>query len=238
MKKGLFGSNCMAVNRITSIDILRWWLLIGMMLFHLNFLLRDVFSLPFLYNHGVFEEVAQMTIGSWFLILAGFCSQYFQAGQRRNILLWIASMSVSGITLWFIPQFPVQFWILHCFFLLAMIDTLPQISRIQWQIPIFIFLLISSFFFPIQWWESSLWIPFGIIPEQFYSIDYYPVIPWAVCYFFWKLLAQSNWFPRMLLQMSHMHFPVLEWLWKNSLLIYCIHIPLLYFFVLCASILI
>jgi uncharacterized membrane protein len=69
----------------------------------------------------------------------------------------------------------------------------------------------------------------GFPQRGFYSTDYFPLIPWFFLFltgfFLFRILDSKNLNGRLF---SRGQIPVLNWLGRNSLLVYLLHQPILY----------
>ena len=80
--------------------------------------------------------------------------------------------------------------------------------------------------------DSIFLIPLGIVPQGFYSADYYPIIPWfgymLIGYGMTYLFRERKWFTDLLSGHTDILTP-LAFMGRHSLLIYVVHVPVLYF---------
>lgn len=86
---------------------------------------------------------------------------------------------------------------------------------------------------PVSFYRNLLTAYLGFPFRGFYSTDYFPLLPWGflyLCgYFFCLLCKTMGWLAKPLFQLN---CRPLSWIGRHSLLIYLLHQPVLYAFVL------
>ena len=84
---------------------------------------------------------------------------------------------------------------------------------------------------PAGLYRSRAGVPFGFPPPDFFSSDYFPLLPWfflfAAGYFLWRLFAEKGPSPALARSLTFGIAP-LSFLGRHSLIIYLLHQPLLY----------
>ncbi len=223
--------------RYSSLDFLRWLAVIGMIFFHANYLFENVFFrdvLPFSDNFWFFlgRGVAVMFITiawvSWFLS----DTRWFQIHWfiKRTLTLGVIALLISFITFLFIPEQRILWWIIHFFTLISLISPFFRYIA-KYTLYIWVATLLIGYYFPIILPEIFLFIPFGWIPNNFYSADYYPLIPWVGYYLIGYGFARYLW-DRLSLDILKWNIPrSLYWMvivGKNVLLVYTLHVPVIY----------
>lgn len=226
--------------RIELFDILRGFSLIGMIIFHANYLIFHVFKFHYSLLSDWFLNIFGFIIALIFIVLSGYVNamsyqgktipHIFKKSLHRFIILGMVALGISLITYTFFPEQRISWGIIHFFALSTLLQ--PFFSR-SW-VWIFVFLLISFFLsqvFAQLSIHSWVFIPFGILFKGYYSADYYPLFPWftyillgqAIQYLFRKYRVEK-W-------LSERKFPKLWWirfLGRHSLLVYVVHVPILY----------
>ena len=86
---------------------------------------------------------------------------------------------------------------------------------------------------PAAWYHGYAATYLGFTDPSFYSADYFSLIPWLFLYLCGYFLSRLV-MPRMKARggILYTRIPVADWMGKHSLLIYLLHQPVLYMFVL------
>ncbi len=87
---------------------------------------------------------------------------------------------------------------------------------------------------PESWYSGIISAFFGLPPKDFFSVDYFPLIPWLFLfeagYFLCRLYLSDHRTDKFPAFLGYKGTPLLEWLGRHSLLIYLLHQPLIYGF--------
>ncbi len=228
-----------AGKRFFELDLLRGLAVIGMIIFHLFFILNffdvlknDVQS-GWFYVLGQFVRFAflglvgvGMVISSGrMLAIGGTRRQVFFRQWKRALIVFACGMIVTFATYFAVPDFYVRFGILHLIGVSIFLWSFMLGSK--WMV---LFLSLVSFWLggwiygngPIDWsmmrWFSS------------YTIDYFPLFPWTgivgLGIFVGELL-----YPRRQVKFNFGLNPwfmkFFEFLSKRSLTIYMTHVPII-----------
>lgn len=183
--------------RYQYIDILRWFCILFMVVFHLNYSLVVVFEIETLNISETFWYIVGRLSALGFMMIAWIsyylASQKYSRGELKKKYLkysWMLAIIAFGITLGtylFFPQHLILFGIIHFFALSFAI--LPFVATsITKVITVMIFFL-SIYVLNPQWVESTLWFPLGFTYDWFYSADYYPIIPYFAVVLLWYMIV-------------------------------------------------
>ena len=227
--------------RSQKLDALRGGIILGMIFFHLNYILIHLFGNGVLNFSELFYFILGRGVAWLFIFLSGvsFClsvprkslKKIFSSSLRRCLTLSVIALMITFVTYMYFPQERIYFGILH-FFALASILMLIVLPLRGYSIPIGIFIIILGEW--IRWihMDSIFLIPLGIVPQGFYSADYYPIIPWfgymLIGYGMTYLFRERKWFTDLLSGHTDILTP-LAFMGRHSLLIYVVHVPVLYF---------
>lgn len=241
MKYGLHGTKRVTgEGRFWEVDTLRGVALTNMIIYHTLFSLnmfagyRVDLSLPFWFyfqrvTAGIFIFLAGVS-----LVIASLGPGKSETGKsvKRGVKIFLWGMVVTAVTWLALDSGTVVFGILH-FIGLAIILALPftkmkaGISAALGLACILAGQLLGKRTFSFPW---LLWL--GFIPANFYSIDYFPLLPW-----FGVMLAGVA-AGRLLYAEKRRRFGLPDWsgflpfsLWgfmgRHSLTIYLLHVPLI-----------
>ena len=229
----------MATTRYAWPDILRGVAVIGMILFHAYYLSRNIFLLPSFLGEDFWWLLGPI-VGSGFIAISWFSAalshakhsfdENLQKSWKRFFLLGFFALSISIFTYSFFYSERISFWILHFFSLVSLIS-LVCIPFRSWNILWGILLLLLQIYFPDRVGDALYQIPLWWPPAAYYSADYYPLFPWfwvyLIGYGLFHVMREKDW-------LRYLHLPEnsitrsLIFLGKYALVVYLIHVPILY----------
>lgn len=221
-------------NRYIELDLLRTLAIIMMIVYHLAYDLQEYYG----WNIGVFENTGwyllRLSTASLFLLLVG-CSfaiswnktptyrKYF----KRGLGVIACGMLVSAVTYVVDPETYVRFGILH------MIGTsillLPFFARLrEWNAMIGLGIGLG-FGLGLGTANTSVFIPLGIPPPDFTSVDYFPLIPWFGVVLIGYAIGYHIYVRKKppLFSIINSQFSIFVWPGRHALLIYLLHQPLI-----------
>ncbi len=221
-------------GRSVDIDCLRVIAIILMMAYHTAYDL-DVF---YGWNMDVFRGAwwwVGKTSAMLFLLLVGISFQlswkrhpFVSRSVKRGALVFCYGLVVTAATYAFDPSDYVRFGILHLIGVAMMIlPFLPRKKRVV--LPVAIFFITAGVLMPKESVATSLLIPFGLLPEGFRSVDYYPVLPWLGIVLLGAAVgkAYAESMPKILPRLPPTVAALLTGVSRRSLLLYMLHQPLL-----------
>lgn len=236
-----FGHN----NRIELLDFLRGISLIYVMFFHLCFDLITVkgISLPFFDTAGF--EILHGIFIALLILISGICSLFSHDAVRRGALLFFMGSIFTIATDLFMHESVAVFGALSFFGVMMMLCGLakPALDRIDWRILLAASLLLyiitidfsdengllHLFFtdYKIPLPENTLYsYTIGITPKEFYSSDYFPLIPNGFLYFAGAALSRpitERKFPKFFY--IHTKPKFINFIGRYSLWFYVVHQP-------------
>ena len=240
-------------HRLFLLDELRGAAIILMVIYHMLFLLADVFSDMASRSLLLFFSPAQPFIAGLFILICGICCRFSRSNLKRGLLLsavaLLLTLSTFALTLFGINEV-ITFGILH--FLAISVLLFVLIEKFLVKLPPLSQILIFAALFlatagPLVGGERGIgfgriFLPFpqvnifplfalGFPSLSFSSADYFPLIPWLFLFFTGTaigLYAQKERFPKIF---SKSHAKPLQWVGRYSLWIYLLHQPLLYSFI-------
>jgi len=180
-----------ANGRLWEIDLLRGIALYIMIIFHFLYDLNHFSVTHYPLYTGYFSYLAQLT-ASVFVVLAGISLSisYMKAKQKQISINSIRSnflirggkifgfgMFITLITFIVIPERFVIFGVLHLIGISIILSILflnyHYLNYLLGFIFIGIGLYLRTMTFDFQWL-----LPLGLLPHQFATIDYFPILPW------------------------------------------------------------
>jgi uncharacterized membrane protein len=231
-------------DRFWEIDFLRGFAIILMIFFHILYDLNFFSITNFRIYSGIILYIARLS-ASIFVILAGISLSisYSKSKNRvktndiilkfikRGLKILFLGMIISVITWFYIPRGFVVFGILH-FIGTSIILSLIFIRYRFINIIFGLFFIIVGFYLKSLTFDFNILIPLGFIPNNFWTIDYFPLFPWFgifligvsignIIYPDFKRKYEIKDLSKNLLIKSFC------FLGRNSLLIYFIHQPII-----------
>lgn len=190
-------------SRYALLDELRGLDLVSMMLYHACWDMMFLFGIWMDWYAGMPGRLWQQTICWVFILLSGFCVQLGHHTLRRGAQVFGAGALVTAVTLLFMPEDRVIFGVLtllgSAMLLTGVLEPLLK------KIPPAAGLAVSAVLFaltyhlderwlgfgglrlalPDAWYANYFTAFFGFLPFDFYSTDYFALLPWL--FLFWVL---------------------------------------------------
>ena len=240
------GSNTKTpAGRYALLDELRGLDLLSMIGYHACWDLVFLFGVNLPWYTGWQGHLWQQSICWVFILLSGFCLPLGHHPLRRGLIVSGAGALVTAVTLLFMPEDRVVFGVLTLLGAAMLITGFMQ--PLLEKVPAWAGLVVSALLFaatyhtqegfwqlgpwhlalPGAWYANLFTAFFGFFPWDFYSTDYFPLLPWL--FLFW-----TGYFVHRCVGRTHME-PLhrslcapLGWLGRHSLLIYLLHQPVIY----------
>lgn len=242
--------------RYQLLDTLRGFSLVSMILFHACWDLVYLFGYDWPWYKGTPGYLWQQSICWMFILISGFCMGLKQEGRalwrdcKRGLIVLAAGILITIATLLFSPQTKIIFGVL--FFLgISMILTAMLRSAFQ-KIPPFIGMLcVGVLFFVLRnindgnlGFEGIVLCPlpnflyeqgllatfFGFQDKNFFSTDYFSLIPWYFLflagYFLCRCFLEKN-SSATLPEFFKKGIPVFKIIGQHSLPVYLLHQPVI-----------
>lgn len=232
------GKNNMA-QRFWEIDFMRGIAIFMMVVFH------SIWDLNYFYNFDLdfsagFLKIFQVLTASLFIFLVGVSSYLssqkkntsFKTFFKRGLKVFSFGLLITIVTKIFFPSEYIVFGILH--FIGVAIVLSYFFLNLKYINLFFGFLLIMvGGIIKNNYFNFSYLLPFGFMPENFSSLDYFPIFPWfgtVLFGMFWaQLFYKDN--ERLFefnLKNNNIIFKKTSYIGKHSLIIYLFHQPVLF----------
>ena len=177
-------------DRFWEIDFLRGFAIILMIFFHILYDLNFFSITNFRIYSGILLYIARLS-ASIFVVLVGISLSisYSRVENRlktndiiikfikRGLKTLVLGVVISVITWFYIPRGFVVFGILH-FIGLSIILSLIFIRYRYINIIFGSFFIIVGLYLKTLTFNFNILIPLGFIPNNFWTIDYFPLFPW------------------------------------------------------------
>lgn len=237
--------------RYQILDELRGLVFLSMVLYH------GMWDLVYMFGYEAqwYQETAgyiwQQSICWSFILLSGFCWTFGRKKYRHAGLVFGGGLLVTLVTCVFLPEDRVIFGVLTLLGTAAFVTTLlqPVLSRCR-PVP---GLVVSALLFvltrnvnqgflgfegwrllrlPEGWYQNLATTFFGFSPENFYSTDYFSLIPWLFLYlsgyFLYRCVLKRREAEKLLSFLEKGRIPLLRWIGQHSLLLYLLHQPVIF----------
>ena len=232
-------------NRLELIDSIRGITLISMIIYHFVWDMVYLYGAQWRWFYNA--KVWQQSICCTFIILSGFSYNLGKKHLKRGLMVFGGGIIITAATLIFMPSSTIIFGILTLLgsSMLIMIPLSKVFKKANALLGAVISLLLFMFtkncyygylgFFglkielPKALYGSYVSAFFGFAPSDFYSADYFPLIPWFFLfvfgYFLYHILEKRDLNKKLF---SKGKFPVVSFLGKHSFFIYLVHQPIIY----------
>lgn len=232
-------------NRIRWVDMLRGFTIINMIAYHTLWDAVYLYGVNVPWFHEVGAYIWQQGISWTFILLAGFCWAFDRHPFRRGVIVLMAGVLVTVVTMFF-PAGKIQFGVLTligtCILVMIPLEKLFKkiAPSLGLAVSFALFLLLRNINqgylgfeglnllrLPATMHQNSFTIFLGFTTPGFYSSDYFSLFPWLFLfctgYFLYRIWNSS---PRKA-DIGVSHFQVLVSIGKKSLLIYLLHQPVI-----------
>ncbi len=235
-------------RRLELLDTIRGIMLVSMICYHAAWNMVYIYGVNWKWYKSGQAYAWQQSICWTFILLSGFCFSLGKRHWKNGMIISLAGILVTLVTIVVMPQNRVVFGVLTC--IGACILVVSLIERFLGKIHPWVGLLgaFSCFLFtkninygylgigtvrlieiqksqPGNYGAAFLGIPFA----GFVSTDYFSLIPWLFLFitgfYLHKIFKR---YELMKLSFMKWKFPVFSFLGRHSLLVYLIHQPLIY----------
>lgn len=236
-------------NRIEFLDELRGFAILAMIVHHTFLDIGEIYSAR--WGYLVFDKlcVAQPVFWAIFIIISGICSRLSRNAIKRGAIVLGAGLIITLVTAVIMPRInmggaEIYFGILSCLGCCMIITGLlmPIIKKTNEKLGMIIsaFLFISTYgistrtlFFglirlPDALYQTNYFMPFGFYNDQFFSADYFAIIPWIFLFIFGAFAGKYVVDGKLPKWTYKKHSKFLGFVGKNSLWVYLAHQPIIY----------
>lgn len=213
-------------RRVPLLDLWRFAALCLMLAYHLLWDLEHFGALPAGLCARPWALALRDVCGGSFILVSGAAVCHSRDPARRGCFVFGAGLLVSGATA--LLGLPVRFGILHLLGSCMLLYALPGMDRALRPRPGLIWVCLGLFalsaLLTAQIRVDITWIyPIGLRHPDFYSADYWPLLPWVFLFALGAALEPS------LARARQPRLPrAAAWISRHSLALYLLHQPLLY----------
>ncbi len=235
-------------NRIPLLDTVRGITVISMVMYHTMWDLVYIYGYKFNFYTGSLGYIWQQSICWTFILLSGFCWNFGKDKLKRGLTVFIAGLIVSLVTYIFMPSAKILFGVLTMLGSMMLITIpldrmLKKIPHLAGGISSFVlffvtrncndgflgFEKINILRLPKEIYGNYLSAYLGFPTTDFYSADYFSLIPWGFLfltgYFLYHIMKDYN-LDKKLIKKGNIK--PLSFIGRHSLIIYMLHQPIIY----------
>ncbi len=234
-------------KRYALLDVIRAIALLNMVLYHTIWDMVYIFGYDIKWFSGEAAYIWQQCICQTFIVLSGFCISLSKNKLRNGIKVFLCGAIISLCTIVFSYESRVVFGVLTfigtCMIFHSFLEKVWQkcSAELGAIISLTLFVITKeithgylSFFgyklikLPNILYQNYLTAFLGFPQTLFYSTDYFSIIPWGFLflsgYFFYRLIEKND----LLSKIPEVKIPAIEWIGRNTLVIYMLHQPIIY----------
>ena len=221
-------------QRIELMDAMRGLALCLMVIHHFLYDLCAFCGAPWwLFTNPVFDPLHYFFAGL-FILLSGVSSNFSRSNIRRGLKALAISLGITAVT--YFMGMPIVFGVLHLLATCMLLYGLTQkfwetlSAKAPWVTPALSIVGVLATTKLVNGYPTTiphLWM-FGLTTPDFYSSDYFPLLPWMFVFLLgtWAgKYVRAGRLPRWFYETKA---PRLAAVGRQSLLIYVVHQPVLY----------
>ena len=223
-----------AKQRIELMDAMRGLAVCLMVIHHFLYDLCAFCGAPWwLFTNPVFDPLHYFFAGL-FILLSGVSSNFSRSNLKRGLKALAVSLGITLVT-WFMGM-PIVFGVLHLLATCMLLYGLTQgfwtrlNARVPWLVPVLCAVGVAATRRLVNGYPTAtphLWM-FGLITPDFFSSDYFPLLPWMFVFLLGTWAGKYVRDGRLPGWFYAAKAPRLAAVGRKSLLIYVAHQPVLY----------
>lgn len=231
----------MKKERVYALDWIRGIAVLGMILHHALFAVEQVgwifgYDIDFqILDTWAFWVLQELFVGA-FLLISGICTAFSRNVLRRGLIVTGAALVITLVTGIILPAVGVTgleiwFGILHMFGFSMLLYGLFT-SKKRW-VPVVTGVVLFCLYLAVYTcremaWAQNALVVIGVLPEGFYSADYYPLLPYFFLFLAGTFLGPLVRDRRLPQRFYAARLRPVEWIGRHSLWIYLAHQPIIF----------
>ena len=217
-------------KRIGELDFLRGIALLLMTYFHVIFDLSEIYGYDVDYTSG-FNYFTGKAAGILFILISGISCNLSRSNWKRALKILAVAMGITVVThiysYVYNVEMGIKFGILHFLGLsILMYPVFKRLNNVLLTIIGTVIIILGEYVKKLKPGFDYFFI-FGIISERFVSSDYYPLVPWLGVFIYGVVLGKLLYKDKKSYLKYNINGNIINWLGRNTLLIYIIHQPLI-----------
>ena len=219
-------------ERVRALDVVRGLMILLMVGHHLLYDLVYFYNWPrFILENGFFAVASPLGAGI-FIIMSGATTFKSRSNAVRGLRILAAAAAVTITTYIFDKNAYIVFGILHFLGVSSLLYAAlaPVLRKIPQKVAPFLYIALFFAGIALKYTLNihSIWlIPLGFPPETFYTMDYFPLVPWFPVYLFGTWFGSLVFSHRLPEWFYRIRSAFLERCGRWSLWIYLLHQPVL-----------
>lgn len=226
-------------QRLHGLDALRGLTLVSMIAYHACWDLVYMFGVDWAWYRSFGAFLWQQSICWTFILLSGYCFRLGSRPYRRGLTVFLAGALVSAVTVLFAPDNRVFFGVLSLLgasmlltaFLQPYLLRVPAAAGLPLSFALFALCynvprrVFGLWELPAALYRNDFAACFGFPPPDFFSVDYFPLLPWLFLFWSGFYLYGAIRPPRVL---AETRLPAISAMGRYSLWVYLLHQPVVY----------
>ena len=226
----------MEKQRYPILDLIRGIAIINMIAYHFLWNMKSLWGFELNWFDGRYSHIWQRAICFSFILISGFCLNLSSKPIKRGIIVFMAGLLVSAVTLIVEPRGKIIFGILT-FLGSAMIIVglvAKPIKKINSKVTLILSLILFLITYKInygiicglelpKYLYNGLFATYlGFRDTGFYSADYFSLLPWIFLFLFGFCFYDN------IRTLPNVSIKPINFIGRHSLLIYLLHQPVIY----------
>ncbi len=234
-------------NRIVFIDEIRGFCIILMVLYHYAYNVFQIYGIEFL--NSAFLSFLRDFFAGIFILISGISCNFSKNNFVRGLKCFGLGLLITLFTHVFISEQIIIFGILHMLGLAMIVYSLVnrylnRLNKKMLMVLFFVLFIITGnvvngyigiftlifFYIPDVLYSCKFLFPLGIVSNNFYSADYFPMLPWLFLFLFGAVLGSLRdvgKFPKFMYKRRCKAFAFIG---RITIWIYLGHQPIFYLF--------
>ncbi|MEG1436919.1 MAG: heparan-alpha-glucosaminide N-acetyltransferase domain-containing protein [Oscillospiraceae bacterium] len=239
-------------KRIAILDETRGFAVFCMIFYHAFVIYYEFFNSQIAFDAYKFFEPVQPIFAAGFIFISGICTRLSHNNAARGLKLLCIAVALTFVSAVLLPTFGFQdtaiyFGVLHLLAVSMLLFAVLQKPMDKIPATIGAILCIAIVFvtreitvgriglwgdmvytIPNQIQNLDFLFPLGIESNKFFSADYFPIFPWSFVFLFGSFVGISVKEGKVPAFAYKSRVKFFDKIGKNALLIYIVHIPILY----------
>lgn len=214
-------------SRIWELDFLRGIALLAMIAFHILYDLKEFYQVPISYEQGPVYYLGKFA-ASLFIVVAGISCSLSKSNIKRGIKLFLLGLLITLVTSLVVPGSNIIFGILHFLGTSIVLYSIFKHLKPGMLLILGTAVIMAGFCFKKITLPNNILAPLGLLGPEFYSVDYYPLVPWLGLFLYGAAMGKILYTQKQsLFPASPLRQNLLNTLGQHSLSIYLLHQPVI-----------
>lgn len=233
-------------DRYNLIDVIRALAILSMIVYHLCYDIFVAYEIDAVWYTYPAVILWERSISFSFVIVSGIALNFSRHPYKRGVILNLLGFLITIVSVLIMPSQQIWFGVLNllgCAMMIthalrSLFDRIPPLAGMASSVLLFAvtfnipkgsvgFFSLPAFALPDGLYSCKYLAFLGFPSRDFFSADYFPLIPWLFLfifgYFLWRFIKE-----RGRDGVFRYDVPALSFIGRHSLIIYLIHQPLLY----------